>query len=167
MLLLVYGVAAFVGNLLSGPVSDRSMRAAVILFPVLIGTGTVIFATTGGAYVATIIAAAVWGLGFGGVPTAVQTWMARVAPDHLEAAVGWSSPRSRWRSPSARPWAASSWMPRTCTSPWWRAGRRPSSVASCSVWSVAAQPDAVAFRGGDRVGVFVPRRGRSGHRSLG
>jgi predicted MFS family arabinose efflux permease len=88
VLLLVYGVAAFVGNLLSGPVSDRSMRAAVILFPVLIGGGTVIFATTGGAFVATVIAAAVWGLGFGGVPTAVQTWMARVAPDHLEAAGG-------------------------------------------------------------------------------
>jgi predicted MFS family arabinose efflux permease len=88
VLLLVYGVAAFVGNLLSGPVSDRSMRAAVILFPVLIGAGTVVFATTGGAFVATVIAAAVWGLGFGGVPTAVQTWMARVAPDHLEAAGG-------------------------------------------------------------------------------
>ena len=30
----------------------------------------------------------VWGAGFGAVPTMIQTWMARVAPDRLESAGG-------------------------------------------------------------------------------
>ena len=33
-------------------------------------------------------AVAVWGLGFGTVPTAFQTWIARTEPDRLESASG-------------------------------------------------------------------------------
>jgi DHA1 family purine ribonucleoside efflux pump-like MFS transporter len=40
--------------------------------------------TTGGSIVGLFIAAALWGFGFGGVPTSVLTWGARIEPDRLE-----------------------------------------------------------------------------------
>jgi DHA1 family purine ribonucleoside efflux pump-like MFS transporter len=87
VVLLTYGVGGVVGNLVSGPLADRRMRTIALLAPLLIGVGT-IFLALGTVLPAAIAAAAIWGFAFGAVPTVVQTWMARAAPDRLESAGG-------------------------------------------------------------------------------
>jgi DHA1 family purine ribonucleoside efflux pump-like MFS transporter len=60
----------------------------VIAAPVAIGTGTVVFALLGSSLPLAFVTVFVWGVGFGAVPTMVQTWMAHVAPERLESAGG-------------------------------------------------------------------------------
>lgn len=88
ILLLVFGVASFIGNLLAGPLADRRLPVLVIAAPVAIGAATVLFALTGSNLAVAFVLVFVWGAGFGAVPTMVQTWIARVAPDRLESAGG-------------------------------------------------------------------------------
>ncbi|MCS5732369.1 MFS transporter [Herbiconiux daphne] len=88
LLLLVYGIAAFFGNLISGPLFDRAQRVAVLAFPVVLGAGMLAFAASGASPVGVFAAVALWGLAFGGVPTVLQTWMARAEPDRLESVGG-------------------------------------------------------------------------------
>ncbi|MDR6905576.1 DHA1 family purine ribonucleoside efflux pump-like MFS transporter [Agromyces sp. 3263] len=88
LLLLVYGVASFVGNAVAGPLADRRLPVLVIAAPVAIGTGTVVFALLGSSLPLAFVTVFVWGVGFGAVPTMVQTWMAHVAPERLESAGG-------------------------------------------------------------------------------
>lgn len=88
VLLLVYGVAAFAGNLLAGPLVDLRPRIAVLVFPVLLGGALLLFAVSGGAPAVVFAAAGLWGLGFGGVPTSLMTWMARAEPTRLESVGG-------------------------------------------------------------------------------
>jgi len=88
LLLLVFGVASFAGNALAGPLADRRLPVLVIAAPVAIGTGTVVFALLGSSLALAFVTVFVWGLGFGAVPTMVQTWIARVAPERLESAGG-------------------------------------------------------------------------------
>jgi DHA1 family purine ribonucleoside efflux pump-like MFS transporter len=84
LLLLVFGVANFVGLAVSGTVADRSVRLAVFLFPAVVGLGMLAMLMAGTTPVGLFIAAALWGFGFGGVPTAVLTWGARTEPTRLE-----------------------------------------------------------------------------------
>ncbi|MGH1564627.1 MFS transporter [Mumia sp. DW29H23] len=88
VLLAAYGVASFVGNLASGLLADRRLRLVVVAAPALIGVATVTLALAGTSYTATGAAVVVWGIAFGAIPTAIQTWIARVAPDRLESIGG-------------------------------------------------------------------------------
>ncbi|WP_448002418.1 MFS transporter [Agromyces bauzanensis] len=88
ILLMVFGVASFVGNAVAGPLADRRLPVLVIAAPVAIGAGTVLLALVGSGLVVAFVTVFVWGLGFGAVPTMVQTWMAHVAPQRLESAGG-------------------------------------------------------------------------------
>lgn len=88
MLLVVYGVASFIGNLVAGPLADRRLQVLVIGAPVAIGMATVLFALVGTNLALAFVTVFVWGAGFGAVPTMVQTWIARVAPERLESAGG-------------------------------------------------------------------------------
>jgi predicted MFS family arabinose efflux permease len=88
LLLLVYGIASFVGNAVAGPLADRRLPVLVIAAPVAIGLGTVVFALLGSSLPLAFVTVFVWGVGFGAVPTMVQTWMAHVAPERLESAGG-------------------------------------------------------------------------------
>ncbi|MDQ0894344.1 MFS transporter [Agromyces ramosus] len=88
ILLVVYGVASFVGNLVAGPLADRRLQVLVIGAPVAIGVSTVLFALVGTNLTLAFVTVFVWGVGFGAVPTMVQTWIARVAPERLESAGG-------------------------------------------------------------------------------
>ena len=81
---LVFGVANFVGTALAGPLADRSPRAGLLLFPAVLGTGMIVMYATGASVAGLFVAAALWGLGFGGVPTTVLSWGARTEPTHLE-----------------------------------------------------------------------------------
>ncbi len=91
VLLVVYGAAVFAGNLVAGPLADKRMRVAVLVFPVAIAAAMVTFALAGSTTAGIVVAVALWGLGFGAVPTTLTTWMARVEPDRLESVGGLQS----------------------------------------------------------------------------
>lgn len=84
VLLLVFGLAGLVGTLVSGPLADRTPRTGVLLFPALVGAGMLVTVLVGGSTAGLFLAVALWGLGFGGVPTTVLSWGARTQPDRLE-----------------------------------------------------------------------------------
>lgn len=83
-LLLAFGVATFIGTAISGPLADRVLPVAVASFPVLAGAGMLVMLASGGSTAGLYVAVALWGLGYGGLPTSVLTWGARVEPDRLE-----------------------------------------------------------------------------------
>jgi predicted MFS family arabinose efflux permease len=84
VLLLVFGVATFVGTALSGPLADAAPRIGVFLFPTVLGAGMLVMHFSDGSLAGVFIAAALWGFGFGGVPTTALSWGARVEPTRLE-----------------------------------------------------------------------------------
>ena len=84
VLLLVFGAGSVLGTVLSGHLADRMLRAAVFLFPAVLGLGMLLMLHTGGSTTGLFVAAALWGFGFGGVPPSVLSWGARTAPARLE-----------------------------------------------------------------------------------
>jgi DHA1 family purine ribonucleoside efflux pump-like MFS transporter len=86
LLLTIFGLGTFVGTVLSGQIADRRLRLGILIAPIFIGASTSAFALVAGSYVAVAVTVAVWGAAFGGVPTLVMTWIARVEPDRLEPA---------------------------------------------------------------------------------
>jgi predicted MFS family arabinose efflux permease len=87
-LLLVYGVGIVIGNLVSGPLADWQMRVAVLLFPALLGASMIVFVLAGASSVVLFVVAGLWGVGFGALPTAISTWLARAEPTRLESVGG-------------------------------------------------------------------------------
>jgi predicted MFS family arabinose efflux permease len=83
-LLLVFGIANFLGTAVAGPLADRTPRVGVFLFPAVLGLGMLAAHLVGGSLVGLFLATGLWGLGFGGVPTTVLSWGARTAPTQLE-----------------------------------------------------------------------------------
>ena len=88
LLLVVYGVGNFVGNLAAGPIADRRLPVLVIAAPLAIGAATVLLALGASGVALAIVTVFIWGVGFGAVPTMVQTWIAHVVPERLESAGG-------------------------------------------------------------------------------
>jgi predicted MFS family arabinose efflux permease len=88
VLLAVYGVGGLVGNLLAGLVADRHLGLALVLVPLLIAAGIVTFSLATGSELPVFVAVALWGVGFGAVPTTSQTWISRAEPTRVEAAGG-------------------------------------------------------------------------------
>jgi DHA1 family purine ribonucleoside efflux pump-like MFS transporter len=84
VLLLVFGVANFLGTALAGPLADRSPRTGMFVFPAVLGAGMLAMHLTGTSLAGLFVATALWGLGFGGVPTTVLSWGARTEPARLE-----------------------------------------------------------------------------------
>jgi predicted MFS family arabinose efflux permease len=87
-LLLVYGVGIVVGNLVAGPLADRQMRLAVLLFPAVLGASMIVFVLAGTSTVVLFVVAGLWGVGFGALPTTISTWLARAEPTRLESVGG-------------------------------------------------------------------------------
>lgn len=88
LLLSVLGIASVFGNLAAGAAADRHLRAALAVAPLLIGLGIASTALFSGEFAAVVVATGVWGLAFGSLPTLVQTWLARTAPDRVEQGAG-------------------------------------------------------------------------------
>ncbi|WP_250032756.1 MFS transporter [Paractinoplanes maris] len=84
VLLFVYGIANVGGTAVSGVLADRVLRVAALFFPAMISLGMVAMVVTGSTRAGLFVAVALWGFGFGGVPTTAQTWAARTDPQHLE-----------------------------------------------------------------------------------
>jgi predicted MFS family arabinose efflux permease len=85
-LLLAFGVAAVFGTLVVGSAVSRSLRGTIVglsvLFAAVLATFPWIASTTPLAALLLML----WGLAFGGVPVAVQTWIVRAAGSEVEAA---------------------------------------------------------------------------------
>jgi len=88
VLLLVYGAANVIGTAVSGVLADRALRIAALMFPVILGIGMLGTAFVGGSAAGVFAVVALWGFGFGGVPTTAQTWGARAEPERLEQVGG-------------------------------------------------------------------------------
>lgn len=83
-LLLVFGAGNLAGTLLAGPIADRAPRLGVLLFPSAVGAGMLLMLSLAGSPQGLFVAAALWGVGFGGVATSLQSWGARIQPTRHE-----------------------------------------------------------------------------------
>ncbi|SHM27951.1 Predicted arabinose efflux permease, MFS family [Cryptosporangium aurantiacum] len=84
--LLTFGAAGICGNFVAGALVARYLQATVTGICALLGASMAILAV---ADVTTVTAGAVlalWGLGYGAVPMALQTWILDAAPEATEAA---------------------------------------------------------------------------------
>lgn len=88
LMLLGFGIANFIGTLMTGWLIERSLRAVLVLMPALVGVAALgmIWLPVHGAGLVLLVA--LWGFAFGGVPVAWSNWVARAVPDQAEAAGG-------------------------------------------------------------------------------
>ena len=83
-LLLGYGAAGFIGNLVGGWGVDKNVRVALISTGLTLGLSVLALPVIGGNPWAATVLVGVWGLAFGAMPIAVQTWMFKAAPNLME-----------------------------------------------------------------------------------
>jgi predicted MFS family arabinose efflux permease len=84
VVLLGFGLAGAAGNFAAGVAVRRHLRATLMGAGLLIAVSALLLAAAAGARPLTIGLVAVWGLGFGAVPVAAQSWMARAVSANLE-----------------------------------------------------------------------------------
>lgn len=94
-LLLLFGVSSIVSIAVTGALIDRRMRALVALGMALFLLAAVAMALRPASPAALIASVAVWGLGFGGVATLIQTAVARRSGEQQDLGqslmvVGWN-----------------------------------------------------------------------------
>ncbi|MFD0042162.1 MFS transporter [Streptomyces anulatus] len=85
-LLLVYGIAGVAGNFLAGAGAARSPRTTLLVIGTVLALTVAALPWLGGSPALAAVLMAVWGLGYGGVSVATQTWVLLAAPDAREAA---------------------------------------------------------------------------------
>lgn len=85
-LLLVYGIAGVAGNFLGGAGAARTPRATLLVIGTVLALTLAALPWLGGSPALAAVLMAVWGLGYGGVSVATQTWVLLAAPDAREAA---------------------------------------------------------------------------------
>src|SRR5258706_579428 len=84
LVLLRLGLAGAASNFTAGVTVRRHLQATLMGSGLLIAVSALLLATVTGARPLTIALVAVWGLGFGAVPVAAQSWMARAMPGNVE-----------------------------------------------------------------------------------
>ncbi|NEY36881.1 MFS transporter [Streptomyces sp. PRKS01-65] len=84
-LLLVYGVAGVVGNFAAGAGASRSPRGVLVVVSLVLAATVCLVPLTGGSVVTAGVLLAVWGLAYGGVSVAAQTWLLTAAGEAREA----------------------------------------------------------------------------------
>ncbi|MGU3290854.1 MFS transporter [Williamsia sp. M5A3_1d] len=88
LLLAVFGIGGLAGNLLAGISVDRRLVAVMVAVPIVVGLSIIGFSLATHSVPLVFVATAMWGAGFGAIPTMSQTWLARVEPKRIEAAGG-------------------------------------------------------------------------------
>ncbi|RKW69522.1 MFS transporter [Galactobacter caseinivorans] len=88
LLLVLYGVGGFAGNIIVGRLVDRHLIAMAYGVPGLIALGVFAVALLPGSLAAVAIAVLLWGAGFGAWLVVINTWIGRTAPDRLESGGG-------------------------------------------------------------------------------
>jgi predicted MFS family arabinose efflux permease len=84
-LLLAYGAAGFVGNLIGGALVARSVRTSLIVTGVTLGVAIGALPLLGANAWAAAALVVLWGVGFGMMPISVQTWIFQAAPHAMES----------------------------------------------------------------------------------
>ncbi|MGW0188748.1 MFS transporter [Streptomyces sp. NPDC003362] len=85
-LLLGYGLAGVAGTFAGGALAARHPRRALTAIAAGLGTVVALLALAGGSLPATAALLLLWGLVYGGVSVAAQTWLSAAAPRAREAA---------------------------------------------------------------------------------
>jgi predicted MFS family arabinose efflux permease len=86
LMLLVYGVAAMAGVVLTGALLDRHPRALLHLSALLFVLTGVILLVGNSSTVAILLAAALWGVSFGGASTQLQAALTTAGGDNADVA---------------------------------------------------------------------------------
>lgn len=86
LVLLVFGAASLAGVWVVGARIDRALRALTLASTLLVGAGAGLLALFAGSQALVFTAAALWGLGWGGVPTLLQTAVADAGGARADAA---------------------------------------------------------------------------------
>ncbi|WNL46414.1 MFS transporter [Dyella sp. BiH032] len=94
-LLLLFGVSSVVSIAITGALIDRWMRALIVLGMALFLLAAVVMALWPSSQAVLVTAVAVWGLGFGGAATLIQTAVARRSGEQQDlgqslVVVGWN-----------------------------------------------------------------------------
>ncbi|MFE9676820.1 MFS transporter [Streptomyces sp. NPDC006259] len=84
--LLLYGAAGILGNFLGGAWTARYPRSVFGLAAALISTATLLLPALGRWETGAVMLLIVWGIAYGAVPVASQTWFSKAAPHAPEAA---------------------------------------------------------------------------------
>ncbi|MFF8815532.1 MFS transporter [Streptomyces pactum] len=84
--LLLYGAVGILGNFLGGAWVARHPRGVLGLAAGLIAAATLLLPVLGRWEAGAVVLLVVWGIAYGAVPVASQTWFARSAPHAPEAA---------------------------------------------------------------------------------
>ncbi|GAA5018350.1 MFS transporter [Actinopolymorpha pittospori] len=87
VVLLVFGAASLVSIWIVGVHIQRRLRALLLAGTVLVAVAAVLLAATSGSHALVLLAAALWGLGWGGVPTLLQTAVSDAGGDSADAAL--------------------------------------------------------------------------------
>ncbi|WP_353112866.1 MFS transporter [Microbacterium sp.] len=85
VLLAVFGIGGFVGNILIGLVIDRTYRVFAVVSPMVIAVAVLAVMWASGSPWAVGVAAFVWGFFFASWLLIVNTWVGHRMPDRLEA----------------------------------------------------------------------------------
>ncbi|MET9342238.1 MFS transporter [Nonomuraea sp. NPDC003804] len=85
-LLLAFGVAGVLGTFVVGAGATRDVRKTVIALGAALAAILALFPLLGSSPLSGSALLVLWGLVYGGVPVAVQTWIFKGAPDAAEAA---------------------------------------------------------------------------------
>ncbi|MFE8940553.1 MULTISPECIES: MFS transporter [unclassified Streptomyces] len=85
-LLLVYGVAGVLGNFAAGAGAPRSPRGTLLVIGLVLAGTVCLMPLLGGSVITAAVLLGVWGLSYGGVSVATQTWLLAAAPEAREAA---------------------------------------------------------------------------------
>lgn len=86
VLLFAYGAAGIAGNFIVGAVASRQIGVALIAIAVALALSILGFAALGGTPAGGAVMLIVWGMAYGGVSVALQTWMMKAAPSAIEIA---------------------------------------------------------------------------------
>ncbi|MDJ0396038.1 MFS transporter [Rhodococcus sp. G-MC3] len=88
VVLAVFGIGGFAGNLLIGLLVDNHLQTMRLLVPTLIAAGIAGLAAFPSQTWLVIFAVGIWGFAFGAWLIVAATWMGRNAPDQMEAGGG-------------------------------------------------------------------------------
>ncbi|MEO9168609.1 MAG: MFS transporter, partial [Aestuariivirga sp.] len=86
IVLLVFGIAGFLGNIVGGFMAERSTRFALAMASSGIAIAMFVSAFAGVSPAVATVAIAIWGLSFGAFPVSVQAFLTQAAPDQAESA---------------------------------------------------------------------------------
>ncbi len=101
VILLIFGVGTFAGNSLASLFIRTSLRATLVLLPLLMSGLAVVLSVLGGTMVVDALMVGAWGMAFGVLPVAWSTWITEAMSDEAESGEACWSPRRTSPSLSA------------------------------------------------------------------